>query len=59
MALDDASVGAVLALQLLSVPVVLVAAPLISGRHVEIVTAKIWAGAALVIVGSLLLILAE
>ena len=59
MALDDASVGAVLALQLLAVPVVLVAAPLISGRHVEIVTTKIWAGAALVIVGSLLLILAE
>ncbi|HZO05221.1 MAG TPA: DMT family transporter [Solirubrobacterales bacterium] len=59
VALDDASVGAVLALQLLAVPVVLVAAPLISGRHVEIVTTKIWAGAALVIVGSLLLILAE
>jgi drug/metabolite transporter (DMT)-like permease len=56
LALDDAAVGAVLALQLLSVPVVLVAAPLISGRHVEIVTAKIWAGAGLVIGGSLLLI---
>jgi drug/metabolite transporter (DMT)-like permease len=59
VALDDASVGAVLALQLLSVPVVLVAAPLISGRHVEIVTTKIWAGASLVIGGSLLLILGE
>ena len=56
LALDDAAVGAVLALQLLSVPVVLITAPLISGRHVEIVTAKIWAGAALVIGGSLLLI---
>jgi uncharacterized membrane protein len=59
LALDDASVGAVLALQLLAVPVVLVAAPLISGRHVEIVTPKIWAGAILVIAGSLLLIVGE
>ena len=51
--LDDTDVGVVLALRLLSVPVVLVLAPLISGRHVEMVTAKIWAGAGLVIAGSL------
>ncbi len=56
ISLDDTDVGVVLALQLLSVPVVLVFAPLISGRHVEIVTAKIWAGAGLVIAGSLVLI---
>ncbi len=56
LALDDAAVGAVLALQLVSVPVVLIAAPLISGRAVEIVTPKIWVGALLVIAGSLLLI---
>jgi drug/metabolite transporter (DMT)-like permease len=56
VALDDTDVAVVLALNLASVPVVLVAAPLISGRHVEIVTARIWAGAGLVIAGSLLLI---
>lgn len=56
ISLDDTAVGVVLALQLLSVPVVLVLAPIISGRHVEIVNAKIWAGAALVIAGSLVLI---
>lgn len=57
LALDDAAVGVVLALQLLSVPVVLVAAPLISGRHIEVVTRQIWVGATLIIAGSLLLIL--
>jgi drug/metabolite transporter (DMT)-like permease len=56
VSLDDTAVGVVLALQLLSVPVVLVLAPLISGRHIEVVTAKIWAGAFLVIAGSLVLI---
>lgn len=57
VSLDDADVGVVLALQLVSVPVVLVLAPLISGRHLEVVTPKIWGGAAFVIAGSLLLIL--
>jgi drug/metabolite transporter (DMT)-like permease len=56
LALDDADVAVVLALNLASVPVVLIAAPLISGRHVEIVTARIWMGAGLVLAGSLLLI---
>jgi drug/metabolite transporter (DMT)-like permease len=55
-ALDDAAVAVVLTLNLLSVPVVLVGAPLVSGRHVEHVTARVWAGAALVVTGSLLLI---
>jgi drug/metabolite transporter (DMT)-like permease len=59
VALDDVAVAAVLALNLLSVPVVLVVAPLISGRHVEVVTAKIWGGAALVMLGSLLLIVGD
>jgi hypothetical protein len=58
-ALDDVAVATVLALNLLGVPVVLLLAPVISGRHVEIVTARIWAGAALVVVGSLILILAN
>ena len=56
LALDDAEVAVVLALNLVSVPVVLFVAPIVSGRHVEIVTGKIWAGAGLVIAGSLVLI---
>ena len=56
VSLEDTDVGVVLALQLMSVPVVLIAAPIISGRHIEIVNRKIWAGALLVMAGSLLLI---
>jgi drug/metabolite transporter (DMT)-like permease len=59
IAIDDADVAVVLALNLLSVPVVLLVAPLLSGRHIEVVTAKTWAGAGLVMLGSLLLILAD
>jgi drug/metabolite transporter (DMT)-like permease len=59
VSLEDTDVGVVLALQLMSVPVVLVAAPIISGRHIEIVNSQIWAGAVLVMAGSLLLILLE
>ena len=59
VALDDVDVAVVLALNLLSVPVVLLVAPLISGRHVEIVTSKIWAGAGFVMLGSLLLIVRD
>jgi uncharacterized membrane protein len=55
-ALDSAAVAVVLTLNLLSVPVVLIGAPLVSGRHVERVTARVWLGAALVVGGSLLLI---
>lgn len=57
-ALEDATVGAVLALNLLATPVVLVLAPMISGRHLERVTFAIWAGAALVIFGALILVVA-
>jgi uncharacterized membrane protein len=56
IALDEEEVGVVLALNLASVPVVLVLAPLMVGRHLEPVTARVWAGAALVIAGSLALI---
>jgi drug/metabolite transporter (DMT)-like permease len=56
-ALDSTTVAVVLALNLLSIPVVLVASPLTAGRHVEHVTLRVWAGAALVVAGSLLLIL--
>jgi hypothetical protein len=56
VALDLTGVGIVLALGLMSIPVVLVLAPVVSGRHVEQVTAQIWLGALLVIGGSLLLV---
>ena len=57
-ALEDASVGVVLALNLLSVPVVLVLAPVIAGRHLERVTAGLWVGAGLVVSGALILVVA-
>ena len=57
-ALDSTTVAVVLALNLLSIPVVLAASPIVAGRHAERVTARVWAGAALVIAGSLLLIVA-
>jgi drug/metabolite transporter (DMT)-like permease len=57
-ALDGTTVAAVLALNLLSIPVVLIASPLTAGRHAEHVTPRVWAGAALVVAGSLLLIVA-
>jgi uncharacterized membrane protein len=56
IALDDAAVGVVLALNLVSVPIVLFLAPLLSGRALEVVTVRVWAGAALVVAGSLALI---
>ena len=56
LALDDTDVGVVLALNLVSVPVVLLLAPLVVGAHLELVTARVWAGAALVMTGVLSLI---
>jgi DME family drug/metabolite transporter len=58
-ALDLADVGVVLALNLLAVPTVLLLAPVIAGRHLERVDARIWLGAGLVVTGSLLLIAAD
>jgi drug/metabolite transporter (DMT)-like permease len=55
-ALSLAPVAVVLALALLSVPTVMVLAPLLVGRHVERVTAPVVAGAALVVAGALVLI---
>jgi drug/metabolite transporter (DMT)-like permease len=57
VALKFSTVGVVLALGLLSVPVVLTLSPLLMGRHVEHVTLKVWLGAALVVGGSLVLVL--
>jgi len=56
IALDDASVGVVLALSLLSVPTVLFLAPLMVGRHLERVGPRVWAGSSLVVGGALALI---
>jgi len=56
VALDLTGVGIVLALGLMSVPVVLLLSPVVMGRHVEHVNAWIWAGAALVVGGSLVLV---
>ena len=57
-ALEDAEVGPVLALALLSVPVVLLLAPVLAGRHAERVTGGLVAGAGLVVSGALILIVA-
>jgi drug/metabolite transporter (DMT)-like permease len=56
-ALDYTSIAVVLALGLLSVPIVLLLSPLLMGRHVERVTSQIWLGATLVVVGGLVLVL--
>jgi drug/metabolite transporter (DMT)-like permease len=56
LALDEADVAVVLAANLASVPVVLVLAPLLVGRHVEQADARIWGGGALVAGGILALI---
>ena len=57
IALGQAAVATVLALNMLSVPVVLILAPVVAGRHVERVTLTVWAGSALVMAGALVLIL--
>lgn len=56
VALDLAPVAVVLGLGLLSVPTVILLAPLLMGRHIERVTPPVLAGAALVVAGSLVLI---
>jgi drug/metabolite transporter (DMT)-like permease len=56
LGLADAPVAVVLALNLLSVPVVMALAPIVSGREHERVTPPIAAGAALVVGGGLVLI---
>lgn len=56
LALDHTTVAVVLALNLLSVPVVLFVAPLLVGRHVEHVTVRVVLGSALVVAGALALI---
>jgi drug/metabolite transporter (DMT)-like permease len=55
-ALDYTSIAVVLALSLLSVPIVLLLSPMLMGRHVERVTSQIWLGAVLVVAGGLILV---
>lgn len=57
IALDLTTVAVVLSINAISVPTVLVLAPLVVGRQHERVTARVWLGAALVVAGSLVLIL--
>jgi drug/metabolite transporter (DMT)-like permease len=55
IAIDGADVAVVLALALVSVPIVLFVSPLLVGRHLERVTRRVWLGAALVVGGALAL----
>jgi drug/metabolite transporter (DMT)-like permease len=57
IALDLTTVAVVLSVNSISVPTVLLLAPRVVGRHREHVTPRLWLGAALVIAGSLVLIL--
>jgi drug/metabolite transporter (DMT)-like permease len=57
VSLDSTGIAVVLALGLLSVPVVLLLSPVLVGRHLERVTLRIWLGASLVVAGGLLLVL--
>jgi drug/metabolite transporter (DMT)-like permease len=55
-ALDLETVGVVLALNLISVPLVLLLAPVFVGGHLERVSRHVWVGSALVVAGSIALI---
>jgi drug/metabolite transporter (DMT)-like permease len=57
VALDLAPIAVVLALTMISSPLVILLAPLISGKHLERVTAMLWAGTGLILGGALLLVL--
>ena len=56
LALDETDVAIVLAVQLTNVPVTLVLAPILVGRHLERVDVRVWLGALLLISGVLALI---
>lgn len=55
VALDLAPVAIVLALMMISTPLVILLSPLISGKHLERVTRVLWAGTGLILSGALLL----
>lgn len=56
IALDLTSVASVLALSLVSIPVVIILSPIISGRQLERITTSLLAGAVLIIGGAIILI---
>ncbi len=56
VALDLAPVGVVLAVTMVSVPVTILLSPIAVGRHMERVTPRLWAGASVIVGGSLLLV---
>jgi len=56
IALDLAPVAVVLAVTMVSVPTVMLLTPFISSKQPEIVTARLWLGAALIVGGALVLI---
>jgi drug/metabolite transporter (DMT)-like permease len=56
LALGDTDVAVVLAVNLVAVPVTLLLAPLMVGRHLEQADARVWLGGLLVIVGVLALV---
>lgn len=55
VALDLAPVAVVLALTMISSPLVILLSPMISGKHLERVTRMLWIGTVLILVGALLL----
>jgi uncharacterized membrane protein len=55
LALDMAPVGVVLALGRLNVPVVILLSPLLVGQQLERVNLRVWLGAGLIVIGSLVL----
>jgi drug/metabolite transporter (DMT)-like permease len=57
VALDLAPIAVVLALTMISSPLVILLAPLISGKHLERVTLMLWLGMGLILFGALLLVL--
>jgi drug/metabolite transporter (DMT)-like permease len=59
LALDETDVAVVLATNLVGVPITLMLAPLMVGRHLEQADARVWGGASLVVAGVLALIALE
>jgi drug/metabolite transporter (DMT)-like permease len=59
LALDETDVAVVLATNLVAVPITLVLAPMMVGRHLENANARIWLGGLLVVTGVLALIAIE
>jgi len=57
IALDLAPVAIVLALMMISTPLVILLSPIISGKHLERVTRVLWVGTGLILGGALLLTL--